>query len=113
MITTDRTTHMAWADQIDAERRACTRGTTWAELDAAIRAHMTHDAGCLADIGTECLMEQALLPTQPAALDAEPEAHPQPDVGPGAGWAWLAAAVVLASAGASALFPWGWALPLP
>ncbi|MEY5097321.1 MAG: hypothetical protein RJA36_40 [Pseudomonadota bacterium] len=118
MSTTDRHTALAWADSIEAERLACQRGATWAQVDAAIRAHLTHDAGCLADIGTESLCEQALLPTRPAELDA-PVQTPARDDDPQlelAAPAWLAlaaAAVVAVVAAASALLPWGFALPLP
>lgn len=118
MSASERTTALAWADEIDAERRACTRGATWAQLDAAIRSELTHDAGCLADIGTECLMHQALQPTRPAALDEAPAApHPpqasDDDGMPGPAWLLAAVALIAASAAASALWPWGWALPLP
>jgi hypothetical protein len=118
MSATDRHTALAWADSIEAERLACQRGATWAQIDAAIRAHLTHDAGCLADIGTESLCEQALLPTCPAELDA-PVQTPAPDDDPRlelAEPAWLllaAVATVAAAAALSSLFPWGFALPLP
>jgi hypothetical protein len=70
MSHTERHTTLAWADQLDTQRRATTRGTTWSELDAAIHAHLTHAPGSLADCGTESLYDQALLPTQPMPLDA-------------------------------------------
>ena len=70
MSSTFRPTALKWAGQIELERLAHQRGAAWADLDAAIRAHCTHDAGCLADIGTESLCEQALLHSQPMPLDA-------------------------------------------
>lgn len=99
---TDRHTALAWPDSIEAQHRATQRGATWAELNAAVRAHMTHDAGCLADIGTESLCEQALLPTQPADLDT-------PDSGIPTNGTLLLAAVI----GVAAAVLASWLLPNP
>jgi hypothetical protein len=68
MSRTERHTVLDWAEQLDTQRRATTRGTSWAELDAAIHANLTHAPGSLADPGTEALCDQALLPTQPTTL---------------------------------------------
>lgn len=114
MSHTERHTALAWADSIDAERRATQRGATWAEVDAAIRAHMTHDAGCLADIGTESLCEQALMPTLPPGLNApaavSTNAHAEPAVDDGLPSA--ATLLLLAVAGVAIGIAIGWFLPM-
>ncbi|MBN8493231.1 MAG: hypothetical protein J0M00_17625 [Burkholderiales bacterium] len=90
---------------------------TLTQLDAAIRAHCTHDAGALADPGTEALIDQALLPTQPADLDAPVQtpahADPQAELASPALCLVAAVALVVVAAALSALWPWGHALPLP
>lgn len=120
MSTTERHTALAWADQIDAERRACTRGITWAQFDAAVRTHCTHDAGALADPGTEALYDQALLATRPADLDAPATVQtpartegPHAELGTPTQRALAIAAAIVGAAALSAWWPWGTALPLP
>lgn len=82
MSRTDRHTALDWAGQIELQRLASQPHTPWRELDAAIRAHMAHAAGSQADMGTESLCDQALLPTQPMPLDAPaPAVHPAADDG--------------------------------
>lgn len=91
---------------------------TWTELGAAIQAHCTHDAGALADPGTEALIDQALLPTRPTALDApvQTPAHlddPHAEAGTPALRLMAVAAAITAAIACSAIWPWGVALPLP
>lgn len=59
MSRSERHTALDWAEQLDNKRSA-----TQAELDAAIRCHVAHDAGCLADIGIDspCDQEQTHTP---------------------------------------------------
>jgi hypothetical protein len=68
MSRTDRHTALAWADQVDAQRRAAAHpripGAT--RLQLAIVQHLTHPAAALADCGTESLCDQVL--TAPGLL---------------------------------------------
>jgi hypothetical protein len=102
MTRTERHTVLDWAEQLDTQRRATTRGTSWAELDAAIHANLTHAPGSLADAGTESLCDQALLHTQPADLAA-------PDSGIPADSTLL----LVAACGVAAAVLASWLLPAP
>jgi hypothetical protein len=68
MSRTDRHAALAWADQLDAQRRAAAHpripGAT--RLQLAIVQHLTHPAAALADCGTESLCDQVL--TAPGLL---------------------------------------------
>ena len=95
MTRTDRHTALDWAGQIELERLTCQRGTSWHELDAAIREHLTHAPGSLADCGTESLCDQQFMPTRPAELDEPTEDGPGP--------LWLLAVVAVIALSASSL----------
>lgn len=112
MSHTDRHTALDWAGQIELERLACQRGTSWRELDAAIREHLTHAPGSLADCGTESLYDQALLPTQPMPLDA-PVQTPAP-AAPAAddGMPCTATLLLLAVAGVAIGIALSWFWPM-
>jgi hypothetical protein len=106
MSHTERHTTLAWAEQLDTQRRATTRGTTWAELDAAIHANLTHAPGSLADCGTESLCDQAAAHCRcrwtPRCRRPHPPRRPQTTACPAphaAAWPWPAP---------SALPSWFW-----